>query len=160
MNAKEPTALVARFCVPDPCIGRKCISKCCPHGMVLHESEEYEFLNFQCQKIAPNHSSNSIQLRNEDGVKILTSKLKEIPIIRDGAAPECSDELFEFEPDSGDFFNILPNGSIFIPFDAIGEIEPDQYCVDHLLKDDGTLVRDKHYNYVHFYIHNNLYLYH
>ena len=122
MNAKEPTALVARFCAPDPCIGRKCISKCCPHGMVLHESEEYEFLNYQCQKMTTNHSSNSIQLRNEDGVKILTSKLKEIPIIRDGAAPECFDELFEFEPDSEDFLNILPNGSIFIPFDTIGVI--------------------------------------
>ena len=95
--------------------------------------------------------------KHQVAIKILTSKLKEIPIIRDGAAPECFDELFEFEPDSEDFLNILPNGSIFIPFDTIGVIEPDQYCVDHLLKDDGNLVRDKHYNCVHFYIHNNLY---
>jgi len=152
MNPKESTALVARYCAPDPCTaGRECIPKCCPHGMVLYEREEYEFLNFQCQKMGPNHSSNRIQLRNEDGVKVLTSKLKEIPIIRDGAAPECSDELFDFAPDSGEYFSILPNGSMFLPSDTIGEIEPDQYCVDHLLKDNGTLVRDTHYNFVYLY---------
>jgi len=101
MNAE---ALIAHFFAPDPCIGRKCISKCCPRGMVLYESEENEFLNFQCQKMTLNYSSSSIQLRNEYGVQMLTSKLEEIPIIRDGAAPECSDELSSLRPNLENIF--------------------------------------------------------
>ncbi len=111
MNAKDPTALVARFCAPDPCIGRKCVPKCCPHGMVLNYTEEY---SYQCQIITLNYSSSSIQLRNEHGVSIRPSKRDEIPTIRDGAAPECPGDITEFEPHADEYFSILPNGSIFI----------------------------------------------
>lgn len=137
-DSEEPTALVARFCAPDPCIGRKCISKCCPHGMVLSSWNYTEEFGYQCQKMALNYSHSSIQLRNEYGVAILPSELEEIPIIRDGAGPDCPGENFSFDPDLDEYFYILPNGSMFYPRFMMREIKSDQYCIDHLLKDDCT----------------------
>ncbi len=93
-----------------------------------------------------NHLSSTVQLRNEYGVAILPSKIEEIPTIRDGAAPKCPGDFFELVPDSGEYFSILPNGSMFYPLFMMGEIESDQYCIDHLLKDDCTLVRNTWYN--------------
>ena len=73
--------------------------------------EWFEFTleySYQCQKITFNHSSSNIQLRNEYEVAILLSELENIRIIRDGAIPKSPDEIFDFKPDSGEYFSILP----------------------------------------------------
>ncbi len=131
LNDQNPTGIVARFCAPDPCIGRNCIRKCCPLGMVLNKTAKL------CQIAAENLG---FPFHNESGVAIPSSSAQTLPAIRDSAAGMCPGNMLNFIPDNGDCFSILPNGSLFIPLLPDGEQYSDQYCVDHQLGDDGTQV--------------------
>ena len=134
LNEENPTGIVARFCVPDPCIGRNCIRKCCPVGMVLNETANL------CQITRENLG---FSFHNESGVSILSSSVQNLAI-HDSAALVCPDAMINFIPEDGgdSCFSLLPNGSLFIPFFEDGQKYTNQYCVDHQLSVDGTQVSE------------------
>ncbi len=124
-NPENKTALVVRYCAPDPCINRHCIRKCCPFGMVLNKTDN------RCQKVTEN--LRPFQLRNEFGVAMILPTGEERLAVRDAAYPKCQHGTTNLVPDSGDCFSILRNGTIFVPQLSVGEQYSDQYCVDYLV---------------------------
>ncbi len=129
---ENPTALVARFCVPDPCSGWNCIRKCCPLGMVLNETANL------CQIATENLG---FSFHNESGVSIPSSSVQTLAI-HDSAALICPAGMLKFIPDDGECFSLLLNGSLFIPFFEDEQKYTNQYCVDHQLSDNGTQVSE------------------
>lgn len=132
INPEKPTGLVARYCAPDPCINGHCIRKCCPVGMVLNEPGNL------CQNATENF--DPFQLRDEFGVSIVPSSEEQSLAILDAFYPMCRHGTLNLVPDSGVCFSIIPNGTVFVPLLADGQQYSDQYCVDHLVGDNGYRV--------------------
>jgi len=130
-QSSNSSALVARYCLPDPCNTTdgmmNCIRKCCPEGMAFDRKNQL------CQKMQFPENITYFQLRDEFGVAILPESSKALAIVREAATPTCSsgNMIHRFVSDfSTDCFFILPNGSMFFPLEG-KLILNDQYCVDH-----------------------------
>jgi len=128
-QSSNSSALVARYCLPDPCNTTdgemNCIRKCCPEGMAFDGKTQ------QCQKMLLPENIIYFKLRDEFGVAILPGSSKVLPMICEAAAPICSSgNMIHRFVSSIDCFSIIPNGSMLFPLEK-KLILNDQYCVDH-----------------------------
>jgi hypothetical protein len=122
---------VSRFCIPDPCINNKmgCIYKCCPHGMVLNETERI------CQQSSVPFE---IPFRDQSGAPVGKTEILSSLIVSDGVFVDCKYGAYSLRPslEDDDEFYILPNGRIHTP--ALGEYN-DDYCIDNFVNEDGVV---------------------
>ena len=101
--------------------------------MVLNESYNL------CQKTTEN--LGSFQLRDKFGVSISPSSEEQSLAIFDATYPMCQQHgTLYLNPELGDCFSILQNGTLFTPLFPVGEQYSDQYCVEHALSADGHQV--------------------
>lgn len=119
---------VARFCVPDPCVGKNtiCLRKCCPQGWAI------DMTTHSCQP----HSTtfNVSQLTKKSGGPIDVDD-EESLILHDGLGFKCPNEDIIHV----DNFIISSDGMLskreftYFSNDHVGERPTDRYCIDNFI---------------------------
>ena len=111
---------IARFCIPDPCLSKQCVRKCCPQGYSMSEGER------KCIAHATNLKPD---VRSENGIPLKTDL-----IVRAGVKPNCSPskpQLLDPTVYPNDRFFLLPSGELFIPAHPRGKRKINEYCIDN-----------------------------
>ena len=120
----------ARFCVPDSCLTKICVRKCCPLGYGIHEKLS------QC---APTTKEFVVEFKNETGHPV------DQPadyVIQSGIYPNCSDGMTILDPffDPQDAFYVLTSGIIHYPMYKDDPFIP-TYCLDEFGDENSTVSR-------------------
>ncbi len=76
-----PVKVIARFCVPNSCLGANCIKKCCPDGMELY----VDGFGIHCR-----FTEEPIMVTNHFVFRNLSEAAY---VIRSGVAPICPDGI-------------------------------------------------------------------
>ena len=134
--------LMARYCIRDPCNRTDiCIRKCCPNSTAFNISST------RCV----NHSIHlNVTLYNSTGSSLQLKPLDQM-FFRDGVAPQCRDGYKHKLLDQNDY-HLRSNGLLFVfpnKYQCSGsrktdnDLITDEYCIDHFIDVDGTVIRTK-----------------
>jgi hypothetical protein len=125
-NSFNSTDFVARFCVPDPCTASICVRKCCPKGFLMKIKN---LPNWSCERT---DREFSVYYLNETGQKVLLPNT--MPIRYDTISAWGGKSYPQLTEESK--FNVLHNGTVYVPAYPIGHQVFDHYCVDDFEIDD------------------------